>query len=119
MEDANPVRLPMAAGCRMKNDGEALPKDLTTVYQELVGGLLYLSTCTRPDITFAVGQHSRYVAAPTTNHLTAAKTVLRYLKGTAYAGLTYGAAAEMVGFCDADYAGDLDTRRSTTGYVFV
>jgi len=51
-------------------------------------------------------------------HLAAANTVLRYLKGTAWLSLTYSSAAAMVGYSDADYAGDLDTRRSTTGYVF-
>ena len=65
-----------------------------------------------------MGQLTRHVSAPTMEHLAAAKTVLRNLKGTASLGLTYGSAAEMIGYSEADYAGDLDTRRSTTGYVF-
>jgi len=46
---------------------------------------------------------------------------LRYLAGTPDAGLTYGGSedAELIGYCDADYAGDIDTRRSTTAYVFM
>lgn len=57
--------------------------------------------------------------APTEAHLAAAKRVLRYLKGTATMALTYGKAAAVIGHHDADFAGDLETRRSTTGYVFM
>ena len=53
-------------------------------------------------------------------HWLAAKGVLRYLAGTIQTGISYGhVVAPLVGYCDADFAGDLDTRRSTTGYVFV
>jgi hypothetical protein len=52
-------------------------------------------------------------------HWNAAKGVLRYVAGTLDVGIVYGSSqAGLQGFCDADYAGDLDTRRSTTGYVF-
>ena len=118
LDKANPVRLPMGVGARPTKDGKPLMGALIKTDQELVGSLLYLATGTRPDISFAVGQLTRHVSAPTMEHLAAAKTVLRYLKGTASLGLTYGSAAAMVGYSDADYAGDLDTRRSTTGYVF-
>jgi len=118
LDKANPVRLPMGVGARLTKDGQPLMGALIKTYQELVGSLLYLATGTRPVISFAVGQLTRHVSAPTMEHLAAAKTVLRYLKGTASLGLTYGSAAAMVGYSDADYAGDLDTRRSTTGYVF-
>lgn len=118
MEEANPVRLPMGVGSRLRQMGEALAEDLAQLYQELVGALLYIATCTRPDISFAVGQLSRHVAKPTTNHLMAAKAVLRYLKGTRELAINYGKAEDMVGYSDADYAGDLDTRLSTTGYIF-
>lgn len=58
------------------------------------------------------------MAAPTTVHWQAAKGVLRYIAGTRSLGITYGLGSGAVGYCDADYAGDLDTRRSTSGYVF-
>ena len=118
LADANPVQLPMGAGDRLTKDGEPLTAELQQTYQELVGALLYLATGTRPDIAYAVGQLSRYVAAPTGQHLAAAKRVLRYLKGTATLALTYGADTGVTGYSDADYAGDVPTRRSTTGYIF-
>jgi hypothetical protein len=62
------------------------------------------------------------MANPTTIHWQAAKGVLRYLAATADYGITFGGSGpsdlELLGYCDADYAGDIDTRRSTTGYVF-
>jgi len=118
LADANPVQLPMGAGDRLTNDGEPLTAELQQTYQELVGALLYLATGTRPDIAYAVGQLSRYVAAPTGQHLAAAKRVLRYLKGTATLALTYGGDKGITGYSDADYAEDVPTRRSTTGYIF-
>jgi len=117
LDKANQVRLPMGVGARLTKDGQPLIGALIKTYQELVGSLLYLATGTRPDISFALEQLTRHVAAPTMEHLEAAKTVLRYLKVTVSLGLKYGSAAPMVGYSDADYAGDLDTRRSTTGYV--
>lgn len=118
MTNTNPVRLPMGVGCKLRKAGEPLPTDAIKTYQELIGSLLYLSTGTRPDLSFAVGRLSRYVAAPTADHMAAAKTVLRYLCGTPDLSLMYRGSGELIGYCDADYAGDLDTRRSTTRYVF-
>jgi hypothetical protein len=84
-----------------------------------VGGLLYLAVTVRPDISYAVGVLSKYMACPTVSHWNAARGVLRYLAGTRRVGITYGAVpAVLHGFCDADYAGDADTRKSTTGYVY-
>ncbi|XP_020265764.1 uncharacterized protein LOC109841261 [Asparagus officinalis] len=96
-------------------------KDLEdpTIYQQLVGSLIYL-TMTRLDILFAVGVMSRYMQKPKKPHLEAIRRILRYIKGTVNYGLIYkkGEECEVYGYCDADYAGDHDTRRSTTEYVF-
>lgn len=89
-------------------------------YSELVGGLLYLSICTRPDIAEAVGVLARYMSKPTMEHWQAAKGVLRYVVGTVGFGLVFTKdKAGLACYCDADYAGDIDTRRSTTGYVIL
>ena len=89
-------------------------------YTHLVGSLLYISVCTRPDISQAVGVLSKYMQEPTTEHWQAAKGLLRYVASTREQGILYGSEPNLViGYCDADYAGDLDTRRSTTGYVFI
>ncbi|XP_042445550.1 secreted RxLR effector protein 161-like [Zingiber officinale] len=90
-----------------------------TMYQQLVGSLIYL-TLTRPDISYAVSVISRYMQNPKKPHLEAARRILRYVKSTTDYGLLYkrNENCKLVGYCDADYAGDCDTRRSTTGYVF-
>ena len=90
-----------------------------TMYRQLVGSLIYL-TLTRPDITYAVSVISRFMQKPKKPHLEAIKRILRYVKGSIDYGILYhnDRNFEVAGYCDADYAGDLDTRRSTTGYVF-
>ena len=89
-------------------------------YREAVGSLIYLATTSRPDISFAVGQVSRYCAKYTRTHWNAVKRIFTYLKGTKKLKLCYGGTElpPAVVYCDADYAGDLDDRRSTSGYIF-
>ncbi|XP_071717990.1 secreted RxLR effector protein 161-like [Rutidosis leptorrhynchoides] len=64
---------------------------------------------------------SRYMQSPKKTHLEVVRRILRYVKGTLSFGLTFkkGEGCRLTGYCDADYAGDHDTRRSTTGYVFM
>ena len=91
------------------------------MYQAIVGSLLYLSTKTRPDIAYAVSSVARFCANPTKEHWTAVKRILRYLKGTSNLGLLYreDTPAEITGYSDADWAGDVGDRKSTSGYVFI
>ncbi|CAN0442910.1 unnamed protein product, partial [Discosporangium mesarthrocarpum] len=99
--------------------GTLLDIKTTTYYQELVGSLIYLVSCTRPDIAYAVMQLSRIQNKPSTANLTAGKRVLRYLKGTQDLPPRYGAGkGELSGFADASFASDPYTNRSTSGYVF-
>lgn len=92
---------------------------VTVPYRELVGSLMYLMLGTRPDIAFAVGYLSRFLDCYTLGHWKMAKGVLRYIKGTLEYGLFYksGSLLGLVFYCDSDYAGCIDTRRSTSGYV--
>ncbi|MGQ3285810.1 reverse transcriptase domain-containing protein, partial [Bosea sp. (in: a-proteobacteria)] len=121
LAECNPRQLPLSPGTQLLKQGEQLSEQHTLRYRELVGGLLWLSTCTRPDIAFAVGQLTRYMQAPTREHEQAAQGVLRYLRGTAGQGLVFrgSCSGELVGFCDSDYASCKQSRRSTTGYVFI
>jgi hypothetical protein len=118
MSDATAKTVPMNAGTKLSKEGTALDT-ARYPYAGLVGSLLYLSICTRPDIAQAVGALARHMAAPTLEQWIAAKHVLKYLKGTAEMGLNHGGSDGMVGYVDADYAGDINSRRSTTGYVFI
>ena len=81
---------------------------------------MYLSVSTRPDITYSVSTLAKFTSNPNQQHWTALKRVLRYLKGTVNYGLMYSSktSKECVGYSDADWAGDLDDRKSTSGYLF-
>lgn len=103
---------------------EETEKTETTVYRyrEAIGGLLYLSTKTRPDLAQAVGHGSRYVNNYTKQRVTEVKRTFRYLNGTWNQGIRYNDKhnkREMVAYCDSDYAGDPDTRKSTSGYIIL
>ena len=76
-------------------------------YSELVGSLLYISVCTRPDIAQSVGALARYMADPRVDHWLAAKGVLRYLGRTRCWNSLGSSEKGLQGYCDADYAGDL------------
>jgi len=118
MDNAKTKTTPISLATKLTKQGE--PLDTSTYgYSELIGSLLYLSVCTRPDIAQAVGALARYMSKPTTDHWTTARGVLKYLAGSVDRGITYGPMSELEGYCDSDYAGDIDTRRSTTGYVFI
>ncbi|GJX06449.1 retrovirus-related pol polyprotein from transposon TNT 1-94 [Tanacetum coccineum] len=89
-------------------------------YANAVGSLMYAMICTRPDISHAVGMVSRYKHNPGKGHWQAVKWILRYIHNTVDVGLVFkhGSSQWVEGYCDSDYARDLDKRRSTTGYVF-
>ncbi|KAK8926585.1 hypothetical protein KSP39_PZI019006 [Platanthera zijinensis] len=109
---------PMDQGLKLRRDeGRVLPDPL--VFRALIGSLIYL-TITRPDIAYAVGRVSRFMAEPRKSHLVAAKNILKYVKATSDMGLLYrrDASFSLLGYTDADYGGDSDDRRSTSGYVF-
>ena len=88
-------------------------------YRSLVGSLQYAANCTRCDVAFAVHRLSRFLHCPTVAHMAQARRTLAYLRDTPTYGPTFGASAPLTGWCDADFGGCLDTRRSTTGYLYM
>ena len=123
MENCNAVSTPMDPGLKMKSASSDDTVVDQSMYQSAVGSLLYLSVATRPDIAYAVSCAARYTAKPTKLHWALVKRILRYLKGTADLGLRYTVDGtegdKLTAFCDADWAGDLDERKSTSGYVLM
>jgi hypothetical protein len=83
--------------------------------------LIYLTTCKRPDIAYAVSKVSKHLKNPTEKDWIAVKRILRYLKGIQEVGLVFGgkkARKDLEGWVDADWAGDVKARLSRSGYVF-
>ncbi|KAJ9507131.1 hypothetical protein QJQ45_004864 [Haematococcus lacustris] len=118
LADARPRATPLSTSEQLVREGEVVLRMGEHSYAKLVGSLMHLAVCTRPDIAHAVGLCAKYMAAPTQQHWQALHGVLRYVASTVSHGLAFGGAEGLVGFCDADFAGDLDTRCSTTGFVF-
>jgi hypothetical protein len=114
-----PTQMPYVEDER-DGSGAGVPLDPGHRYCELIGSLLYIANTTRPDIAQAVGVLSRYRCNPTTAHWNAAMRVLHYLRDTKDKVLVLGGNSSVVleGYVDADFAGDLDSRFSTSGYVF-
>ncbi|KAL5474647.1 hypothetical protein EMCRGX_G026628 [Ephydatia muelleri] len=126
MHNCKPVATPLIPNSTVNKEEPDISLDQhdVTKFQELIGGLMYLVTCTRPDIAAAVGELARVMSQPSKLHWSAAKHVLRYLKGTKGLSLTYGNARDeerenLIGFSDANFGGDSATARSTTGYAFI
>lgn len=112
------VSTPAEPGTQFVQSMESNPTNFP--YREAIGSLMYLMVCTRPDLAYIVGVLSRYVENPSDQHWKGVKRVFKYLKGTDNLGITFniGSGSKKVTmYCDSDFAGDLDTRRSTTGWI--
>jgi len=88
-------------------------------YQAMVGSILYIYRCTRPDITVAVGIASRFAANPGPEHFDLLLRIIRYLSHTKDMKLQINGrkSPNLTAFCDADFAGDRTDRKSTSGYA--
>ena len=120
MENAKAIRTPVDIGNKLvKADTNSEMID-PVLYQSAVGSLLYLSTKTRPDIAYAVNSVARFSSQPTKQHWVAIKRIFRYLKGTTRLGLLYKKddSKSVIGFSDADWGGDIEDSKSTSGYCF-
>ncbi|GJW54926.1 ribonuclease H-like domain-containing protein [Tanacetum coccineum] len=111
------IGTPMATKPKLDADLSGEPVDQTD-YHSKIGSLMYL-TSSRPDIVQAVCYCARYQARPTEKHLKEVKRIFRYLRGTINMGLWYPKdfGFELTAFLDADHAGCIDTRKSTSGGI--
>ena len=126
MKNAKSVSTPLAHHFKLsstqcpKTDDEI--QEMSKVpYASAVGCLMYAMVCTRPDLAQAVSMVSKFLSNPGRPHWDAVKWIFRYLRNTTNYGIMFSRQPEdplVAGYVDADYAGDLDNRRSTTGYVF-
>lgn len=122
MIKANPVSTPSDPNTIQSETNLIDQEPVNVSFREAVGSLMFLPSLTRPDIALAVNIVSRYTNNYKHCHWSAVKRIFKYLLGTKNCGLVYGSQDEhetLTGYSDADFAGDLDTRRSTTGYIFI
>lgn len=120
MSDCKEVSTPLDPGFQVKCDNENCKRVDKTKYQSIIGTLMYLALSTRPDILLSVTKLSQMNCDPHSEHETACKHILRYLKKTADYKLCYKKTGKPIEcFVDADWAGDANDRKSFSGYVFV
>ncbi|KAL0551898.1 hypothetical protein IC582_010990 [Cucumis melo] len=105
--------------CKQSPSTNKEREDMSKVpYASAVGSLMYVMVCTRPDIAHAVGVVSRFMSNPGKQHWEAVKCIMRYLRGTSRLKLTFGDGKPvLIGYTDLDMAGDIDSRKSTSGYL--
>ncbi|KAE8256647.1 hypothetical protein A4X03_0g5197 [Tilletia caries] len=121
MTDCRPEPTPIAVGTKLVPEG--VPLEDIQIYLAIIGCLMWIALCTRPDISFAVSALSRFNGCPTQEHYKAALRVLRHLKATrdlalVLAPVKIDGEPELMGYSDADWAGNVETRRSQSGYAF-
>ncbi|RVW69235.1 Retrovirus-related Pol polyprotein from transposon TNT 1-94 [Vitis vinifera] len=118
LESTKHFRTPMPTNLKLSKDesGKGVEE---TLYRSMIGSLLYL-TASRPDIAFSVGVCARYQACPKESHLIALKRIIRYIAGTLELSLWYpfDTHSDVACYTDADWAGNVDDRKSTSGGCF-
>eukprot|EP00172_Hildenbrandia_rubra_P000619 Plantae.Rhodophyta-Hildenbrandia_rubra.ctg13334.p1 GENE.Plantae.Rhodophyta-Hildenbrandia_rubra.ctg13334~~Plantae.Rhodophyta-Hildenbrandia_rubra.ctg13334.p1 ORF type:complete len:268 (+),score=34.54 Plantae.Rhodophyta-Hildenbrandia_rubra.ctg13334:365-1168(+) len=123
VEDCHPSKASMRAGMSLPKDQspksqEELDRMTPAPCQSLIGGLLCLASCARPGISYAAGALPRHAPSPGMAHWAAAKGALRHLKGALSRGITYdGEESSIEACCDSGSASDIDSRRSTEGFL--
>ena len=124
LDKANTVNTPMKETTllqpRAEGDGEATAAEKER-YQGMTGSIMFSMVETRPDISFATSVASRFAKNLGHQHTEAVKTILRYLKSSRDRGITYGGQDKLLveGYSDSDWAGDKDSRKSTSGFIFM
>jgi hypothetical protein len=118
MENASHKRTLAPTHVKISKDENGVSVD-QSLYRSMIGSLLYL-TASRPDIAFAVAVCARYQAERKVNHINQVKRILKYVNGTSDYGMLYshGSGSMLTGYCDADWAGGADDRKSTSGGCF-
>ncbi|KAG3176917.1 hypothetical protein PC128_g17075 [Phytophthora cactorum] len=119
MDECKAVVSPVDMSTRLVSSDAATK--VNAPFREAVGALMHLMTATRPDIAYAVGYVSRFMENPQEEHWVAVKRIFRYLQGTKTHGICFkpGDNIDFRGYSDADWAGDLADRKSTSGYTFM
>jgi len=122
--DAKPVNTPLANYFKLSKSScpsskKEIEKMEAVPYSATVGSLMYAMVCTRPDIAHAVVMVSRFLSNLGNDHWEAVKWILRYLKSTSNMCLCFGGTKPVLeGYIDSEMAGDLDSRKSTSGFLF-
>ena len=125
MQDSKKGFVPFRVGSSLSVNQR--PKTLAEIerirgipYASVVGSLMYVMLCTRPDICFAIGMFSRYQSDPGEEHWIAVKHIFKYLQRTKDYMLVYQDESLVpIGYTDSNFQSDIESKKSTSGYVFI
>ncbi|KAL2242583.1 UNVERIFIED_CONTAM: Retrovirus-related Pol polyprotein from transposon TNT 1-94 [Sesamum indicum] len=126
MENSKPTAVPLAAHFQLSKNqcpqSESEMQKMSKIpYSNVIGSIMFLMVCTRPDVAYAISCLSRYMSNPGPPHWEALKWLLRYLRGSENVGIKFSkhsTHAHLIGYVDSNYANDRDSRKSTTSYMF-
>ena len=124
MQDSKKGFVPFRVGISLSdNQCPKIPAEIERMrgifYALAVESLMYALLCTRPDICYVVGMVSRYQSDPGERHWTAVKHIFKYLRRTRdYILVYHDESLEPIGYTNSDFQSDIDSRKSTSGYVF-
>ena len=113
-DDCKPVSIPILNWLSKPIDDSDNPFDVQT-YQQAIGSLNFLAVCTRPDISFTVGQLAQHMVTPHLSHWNAVCYLFRYISGTKHLSLTYTSDGVASFYFDASFANEINCK-STSGY---
>lgn len=118
MLNYNPINTPIECGIKLSKFDEGYKND-SIIFKSFVGSLRYM-TCTRTNILFTIRVLSHFMKTPNSTHMKSMKRIIHYLKGTINYELFYYLSIDfkLFGFCDIDFVGDVDDRKSITIFVF-
>ena len=112
-----PIDTPAAENIKLGIFQDQIPTNKER-YQRLVGRLMYLAH-TRPDLAYSLSVISQYMHSSSEEHMKAVFRILQYLKSSPGKGIMFTKTSHLTveGYTDADWAGSIDDRRSTAGYL--
>jgi hypothetical protein len=121
MEKCKPIGVPFDPKMKLQRNANGNDESKGFPYQQAVGSLMYAMLCTRPDLAYPISVLSQHMANPSMEHWMVVKLIFRYLQRTLQMKLQFGAtpSKEVLGYCDVDWGGDLEDKRSTIGFVFI
>ena len=122
MLNCNPLNTPMQSRICLHKEDKNTSHQKPYPYSQVVGNLMHAIVKTQLDCAYAISSLAQYMSNPSISHIQTLKRTLRYIKGTLSYGIKYQKFAQryvLYGFSYADWAGDKETRHSTSGYCFI
>jgi hypothetical protein len=121
MEDCKAIKVPLDPKTKLKKNVNKDDEMVKVPYQQAVGSLMYAMLCTWSDLAYPISMVNQHMANPSLEHWITVKHIFQYLQGTLEFKLRFRGLPpqDWVGYCDADWTGDLEDRRLTTWFVFM